>query len=267
MQNILDKIVEKKKLEIAQSKEIYPVKYLEKSIYMTRKTLSLSSHILHTGKYGIIAEFKRKSPSKGLINGNVAVEDVTAGYVKAGASALSVLTDREFFGGENRDLTIARKASNCPVLRKDFIIDEYQVLEAKSIGADAILLIAAILDAQEIKHLASFARSLELEVLMEVHEKEELEKLSEHLNVIGVNNRNLKDFSVDIERSVILAHHIPGQFIKISESGLSDPHNIITLQEAGFQGFLIGETFMKSADPAGTCAAFIEQLGNLKKES
>jgi indole-3-glycerol phosphate synthase len=267
MTNILDNIVEHKKQEVAQNKVDYPVACLEKSIYMDRNTLSLSEYLLHEGNSGIIAEFKRKSPSKGMINEGAQVGEITSGYVKAGASALSVLTDNKFFGGENKDLTMARETSDCPVLRKDFIIDEYQILEAKAIGADAILLIAAVLSSKEIKQLAAFARSLGLEVLMEVHEKDELKKICEHLNVIGVNNRNLKDFSVDIEQSVILSGSIPAEFVRISESGLSDPHNIITLQKAGFQGFLIGETFMKTDNPAKACAAFIRQLENIKKDN
>ncbi len=258
--NILQEIIAHKKEEVAQQQEIYPVKRLEQSIYFNTPVVSLKKYLQREDKSGIIAEFKRRSPSKGDINPYAAVEQVSIGYMQAGASALSVLTDNKFFGGKNADLTEARKYNFCPILRKEFIISEYQIVEARSIGADAILLIAECLDKAEVASLAAFAKSLGLEVLFEVHSAEQLDKLNEHIDIVGVNNRNLEDFSVSIQTSLDLASKIPDTFVKISESGISDPASIKTLRQAGFQGFLIGETFMKTAEPHKTCAAFIGQL-------
>jgi indole-3-glycerol phosphate synthase len=199
-----------------------------------------------------------------MINPYVAVERTSIGYMQAGASALSILTDTQFFGGKNEDLTLARKFNFCPILRKDFTIDEYQITEAKSIGADAILLIAAILSPMQIKTLAAFAKSLQLEVLLEVHDKEELEQgITPEVDAIGVNNRNLKDFTVDINLSKELSTAIPSQFVKVSESGISQAETVIELKSYGFQGFLMGETFMKNSRPEKTCAEFIEKVQSL----
>ena len=221
--NILDKIIAHKKKEVAERKELYPPKLLEQSIYFDTETVSLKKYLLRDDKVGIIAEIKRKSPSKGMIHEFVSIEQTSISYMQGGASALSILTDTEFFGGTNDDLTTARKYNFCPILRKDFTIDKYQIIEAKSIGADAILLIAAALSPAELKELAQFARSLGLEVLMEVHNAEELEShLNENLDVVGVNNRDLKTFDVSLETSIELATRIPDQFVKISESGISD---------------------------------------------
>ncbi len=258
--NVLEKIIQHKKQEIAERKDIYPVKLLEKSIYFDTPVVSLRKYLSRADKSGIIAEFKRRSPSKGDINPYASVERVSIGYMQAGASALSVLTDEQFFGGKNADLTEARKYNFCPILRKDFIIDEYQIVEARSIGADAILLIAECLDKTQVKELAAFAKSLGLEVLFEVHSAAQLNKLNEHLDIVGVNNRNLEDFSVSIQTSLDLAPQIPDNFVKISESGISQPASIHQLKQVGFQGFLIGETFMKTAEPHKTCQTFIGQL-------
>ena len=258
--NILDKIVAHKHKEIAKRKLQYPIELLEQSIFFELETISLKKHITQKDKSGIIAEFKRKSPSKGLINANADVKLVTTGYVRAGVSALSVLTDSAFFGGSYNDLAEARKFNKCPILRKDFIIDEYQIIGSKSIGADAILLIAAILDKKRVKQLAEFAHSLNLEVLLEVHNKKELEVLNNNIDLVGINNRNLKDFSVDINTSIQLSDLIPDEFVKISESGISNPKSIIELKKYGFQGFLIGENFMKTDNPAKACKGFIDKL-------
>lgn len=248
--NILDKIITHKKKEIAENKALYPVKLLEKSIYFDSKVVSMKKYIMNPEKTGIIAEFKRKSPSKGWINATAKVEETTIGYMQAGASALSILTDREFFGGHPEDLKLARKFNFCPILRKDFVVDEYQIVEAKSIGADCILLIAAVLEPKRLEELASFAKSLGLEVLMEVHDREELDRsLNSKLDLVGINNRNLKTFEVSVETSLSLVERIPDEFIKVSESGLSDPATLITLKSAGIQGFLIGENFMKNIRP------------------
>lgn len=263
--NILDKIVARKKEELAERKAHTPVKKLEAGRYFNRKPYSLSQALL-VDSPGIIAEFKRKSPSKGMINAEADVKETTTGYVKAGAAALSVLTDTDFFNGSDKNLQIARQYNECPVLRKDFTIDEYQITEAKSIGADAILLIAAILSPAQVLKLASHARSLELEVLLEVHDAEELqqtalnEQIAEHINVVGVNNRNLKTFDVSIDTSIELAAMMPEGMVKISESGISNPNNITKLMAHGYQGFLIGETFMKQPNPAAACGEFIKAL-------
>ncbi|MCF6241042.1 MAG: indole-3-glycerol phosphate synthase TrpC [Bacteroidales bacterium] len=261
--NILDKIVSEKIKELEIKKTLTPVKTLEHSIYFNMPCVSMTENIVNPTKYGIIAEFKRRSPSKGLINNTADVEQTTIGYVEAGASALSVLTDEVFFGGSTADLLTVRKVNSVPVLRKDFTIDEYQIIEAKSIGADAILLIAAILNKQKVKEFAELAHSLGLQVLLEVHNENELSVLCEAIDMLGVNNRNLKDFSVNIQTSINLAKKIPDELVKISESGLSKPENIIELRKYGFQGFLMGENFMKTANPAKTCSNFINELQKL----
>jgi indole-3-glycerol phosphate synthase len=259
--NILDQIVAHKQKEVAERKSLYPVKLLEKSIYFETQPVSLKKYLLRPDKVGIIAEFKRKSPSKGMINPYVSVERTSVGYMQAGASALSVLTDTSFFGGKNEDLTTARKFNFCPILRKDFTIDEYQIVEAKSIGADAILLIAAILTPEQIRLLASVAKSLKMEVLLEVHNREELERsITPAIDALGVNNRNLKDFSVDINLSKELASSIPDEFVKVSESGISQAETIAELSSYGYRGFLVGETFMKNSRPEKACADLIEKL-------
>jgi len=264
--NILDTIVAAKKKEIADKKSTIPATLLERSIYFETKPVSFTKYLLREDLSGIIAEFKRKSPSLGVINAHASVERTTIGYMQSGAAALSVLTDNQFFGGKNEDLTTARKFNFCPILRKDFILDEYQIIEAKSIGADVILLIASILKTEQIKQLAGFAHSLGLEVLLEVHNKEELERsLTDQVDAMGVNNRNLKDFSVSIETSQELATLIPNNFVKVSESGISKPETILTLKESGYRGFLMGEAFMKTSRPEKACAAFIQELQHLTK--
>ncbi|MFD2998965.1 indole-3-glycerol phosphate synthase TrpC [Pontibacter toksunensis] len=268
--NILDEIIAQKYKEVAERKDLYPVKLLEKSLYFETPCVSLEHYLLRPDKSGIIAEIKRKSPSKGDINPYVSVERTSIGYMQAGASALSILTDTNYFGGKNEDLMTARKFNYCPILRKDFMVDEYQVVEAKSIGADAILLIAAALESARLKELAAFSSTLGLEVLLEVHSLEELqESMNEYVTVVGVNNRNLKTFKTDVGLSFELAKHIPAGVTKISESGLSQPQTLVDLQEAGYNGFLIGESFMTSSRPERAAAAFIKELRALqvKKET
>lgn len=258
---ILDKIIAQKRLEVGERKELYPVRLLEKSLYFESKPVSMRKYIQRPDLSGIIAEFKRKSPSKGIINAHAPVERTTIGYMQAGASALSVLTDKPFFGGANEDLTLARRFNFCPIIRKDFTIDEYQVLEAKSIGADAILLIAAVLTPAESKTLAALAHTLGMEVLLEVHDEAELlQNLEVGADMIGVNNRNLKTFEVSIEISKRLAPLIPSSVVKISESGISSPETISILREVGYEGFLMGENFMKHSRPEHAALEFIEQL-------
>lgn len=237
---------------------------METSIYFSTQTVSLKKYLLRDDKSGIIAEIKRKSPSKGVINQYVSIERTSIGYMQAGASALSILTDKEFFGGSNDDLLAARKFNFCPILRKDFVVDEYQIIEAKSIGADAILLIAAVLTPEEIIRFTKTAQSLNLEVVLEVHDADELkENLSATVDVIGVNNRNLKTFEVDINLSKELSVLIPNEVIKISESGISSPALIHELKQFGYQGFLIGETFMKHSRPEKAAKDFVDELMTL----
>lgn len=265
--NILDQIIADKHIEVAERKSLYPLKLLEKSLYFETPCLSLEQYLLRPDKSGIIAEIKRRSPSKGDINPYVSVERTSIGYMQAGASALSILTDTKYFGGKTEDLVTGRKFNFCPILRKDFMVDEYQVIEAKSMGADVILLIAAALPPQRIKELAAFARSFGLEVLLEVHSLEELqESLCEDVTVLGVNNRNLKTFKTDIGLSFELTNHIPAGMTKISESGLSKPQTLIELKEAGYNGFLIGETFMAHSRPERAAAEFIKELRLLQEK-
>jgi indole-3-glycerol phosphate synthase len=259
--NILDKIVANKKLEVAAAKKRVSYTKLEESEFFARQTYSFREFLLDPARTGIIAEFKRKSPSKGIINDKVSVKTVTNAYAAAGASALSVLTDKQFFMGRKIDLIKARQANTIPILRKDFMIDPYQVIEAKALGADIILLIAAILSPAEIQQLASLAKSIDLNVLLEVHNLEELERsINPNLDAIGVNNRNLADFTVSVETSFKLAEHIPAEFLKISESAISNTETIKELKKAGFNGFLIGENFMKQADPGAAIREFVKGL-------
>lgn len=257
--NILDKIIEHKKIEVAAAKEKVTVETLQQCDFYTRQTFSLKQFLLDASKTGIIAEFKRKSPSKGVINDTADVVEVTGAYTAHGASCLSVLTDECFFGGSAADLQKARVHA-IPVLRKDFIIDEYQIVEARAMGADVILLIAACLSPERVKELAVFANSLQLEVLLEIHSEEELEHICDATEIVGINNRDLKTFTVDINRSIELGKKIPANKIKIAESGINNIDTISTFKNAGFKGFLIGENFMREPDPTIAFAAFVQQL-------
>ncbi len=258
--NILEKIKAHKIKETEARSAKYPLALIQDSIHYAAPTVSMSEYLLRPDKKGIIAEFKRKSPSKDQINLHAQVEPVSIGYMQGGASALSVLTDETFFGGSNEDLRTARRYNYCPILRKDFVVDPYQIHEAKSIGADAILLIAAILTPEQLTEYFQLAHSLNLEVLVEIHEARELEKLSFTPDLIGVNNRDLRSFEVSIENSLECFQHLPSSAVKISESGISSVDAIRTLRSAGYQGFLIGEYFMKDANPALACKKFIDQL-------
>jgi len=265
---ILDTIVAHKRQEIAARRELVPIKLLESSLYFKSQPLSLRKYLLREGGSGLIAEFKRKSPSKGWINQYAPVERTTLGYMQAGAAALSILTDTEFFGGKNEDLTTARRFNFCPIIRKDFVVDEYQILEAKSTGADAVLLIAAVLSPAEIDKLGRLARSLGLEVLLEVHDAEELARSAntEAVDLIGVNNRNLHDFSLSLDTSMALAEAIPNEFVKVSESGISTAKAISRLHAVGYRGFLLGEAFMRHARPERACATLVQEIAALIKE-
>ncbi len=255
--NILEKISTEKRRETAERKSLYPAKLLERSIYFETPIVSLKKYLLRPDKSGIIAEFKRKSPSKGMINAYASVEEVTLAYMQAGASALSVLTDEPFFGGTSKDLTTARQFNFCPILRKDFVLDEYQIVESKSIGADAVLLIAACLTPNEVKTLADFAQSLGLEVLLELHDETEIGHIPNENVLVGINNRNLQTMQTDVGASFRMAERLPTGVLKVSESGISSAEKIRELRAAGFQGFLIGEYFMQSSDPGARCKELI----------
>lgn len=262
--NILNEIISQKRKEVKEKKRLYSIPLLEKSIYFDTPPVSLKKYLQRKDKSGVIAEIKRRSPSEGWINKYISVEKVSIGYMQAGASALSILTDHMFFGGSNEDLTEARHFNFCPILRKDFIIDDYQIIEAKSIGADAILLIAAILSEKELDSMYNFAKSLNLEVLFEVHNQTDLEKV---LNVdpilVGVNSRNLKTFKTDFDLFEKLANQIPDHITKVAESGIHSAEQIIALKTSGYEGFLVGSRFMKDSEPHSACRQFLRRLAFL----
>lgn len=259
--NILDKILADKYKEVEQAKAQYPLSVLEKSEYFSRPCISLKERLLSKDTPGIIAEIKRKSPSQGVIHPNVDVVNISTGYVSAGATALSILTDYKYFGGTQEDLVQVRRVNQCPILRKDFMVDEYQIVEAKAMGADVILLIAAALKLKDIQHLTNFAHSFGLEVLLEVHDANELKNnLASGADIIGVNNRNLKTFEISLDTSVSLLPLIPSSVVKIAESGIDSPEALLMLKKAGFQGFLMGQNFMKHSSPEEACRLFIESI-------
>ena len=260
--NILEKIVAQKKKEVAQRKQAMPAAALEKHGLFKKLPYSLKQCLKDESKTGIIAEFKRASPSKGIINNQASVEAVTAAYANYGASGISVLTDESFFGGSLNDLQTA-SILEVPVLRKDFMIDAYQVTEAKAYGASVILLIAACLSPAEVKALAAAAKDLGLEVLLELHDESELDHVCDGVDIVGINNRNLKTFSVDLEQSVKLAEKIGASYLKIAESGISSPGSIRYLKQHGFDGFLIGEHFMKESEPGAAFRNFVNELNGV----
>jgi len=257
--NILERIVAYKKEEVRQRKREIPIQELENKPFFSREIYSLKKILSDSEKTGIIAEFKRRSPSRGVIHPDASVETVTAAYARFGASAISILTDAPSFGGSTADFLKAR-VNTLPMLRKDFTIDEYQVTEARAMGADVILLIAACLTPGETGKLAVFAKSLGLETLLEIHQESELTHLCDAIDIIGINNRDLRTFSVDVSRSIALAQQLPAGKMIIAESGIRDVDTICTLKSAGFNGFLIGEQFMKEPDPAIAFASFVDQL-------
>ncbi|WP_295118428.1 indole-3-glycerol phosphate synthase TrpC [uncultured Chitinophaga sp.] len=260
MKNILSEIVETKRVEVEERKKQRSIKDLNLSPLYRCSPFSLREFLRMPDKTGIIAEFKRKSPSKGIINDKFSVKDVTCAYSRFGASGLSVLTDGPYFGGSIDDLQVARSINRIPILRKDFVIDEYQIAEAKAIGADVVLLIAECLTKEEVAHLAKYAEDLGLEVLLEVNSLPQLEKVAPSVHLVGVNNRDLTNFTVDINRSFELAKEIPSDKYKVAESGINDIESIVALKRAGFDGFLIGEHFMKQENPPAAFEAFANTL-------
>ena len=261
--NILDKIVAHKKEEVKKSKNLISIKLLQSSSYFLRDGISLRDNLIKENSTGIIAEFKRKSPSKGIINNKFSAVEIVKQYENAGVSGSSVLTDEEFFGGNQQDLISTRNEVSIPLLRKDFMIDEYQFIEAKSIGADVVLLIASILTPKEVKDFTDLAKSLNLEVLLELHDETELNHVYHKVDMVGINNRNLKTFEVDIEQSIRMAEKLGNDFVKVAESGISSVEALIHFRNNGFQGFLIGENFMKTENPGIACEQFIETLRNI----
>lgn len=258
---ILDKIVERKRVEVSDAKAKVSIEELSQYPLFDRTCYSLKESVLDPQRTGIISEYKRASPSKGIINNVNTVTEVVEGYQNAGASAISVLTDADFFQGSLDDLKAARTVLTIPLLRKEFIVDKYQIAEAKAYGADIILLIAACLTNEEVNEFSTYAKTLGLNVLLEVHNEQELKgNLFETIDAIGVNNRNLKDFSVSLTHSYDLVNKIPNSYIKVSESGISDPMTIRELKNRGYNSFLIGENFMKTNDPGKALFEFVKEI-------
>jgi indole-3-glycerol phosphate synthase len=267
MENILDKIVKAKRVLVDQNKKLIPVEKLEKSIYFDGPCISLEEYIKRPDKAGVIAEFKRASPSKGDINPFASAEKIPLAYMQAGASAVSVLTDEAFFKGRNEDLTQAREWNYSPILRKDFIIDEYQILEAKSIGADAILLILSLLDDRTRKSFIELAHQLGMEVLAEIHEEEEFSAAALEADLIGINSRSLKRMQVLPQHAIEIKQKLNLDKTTIAESGIHSAKEAWLMHQAGFDGFLIGTAFMETPDPGFACRQFIHHLEELKNKS
>ena len=262
--SILENIITDKLLEVQQNKNLYPIALLEKTEAFSSPTVSLKKYLQKKDKNGLIAEFKRKSPSKGIINKYAKVEDTSIAYMQAGASAISVLTDEKYFGGKNKDLETIRHFNYCPILRKDFIVDPYQIIEARSIGADAILLIATVLTAAEIKEFSELANNLGMETILEIHDVKELNKGIGKADIIGFNNRNLHDFTCHYTNAIKAFNQLPKDLLKIAESGINTAKEAYELKQAGYDGFLIGQQFMEHSNPGFACAQFIQELNKLK---
>jgi indole-3-glycerol phosphate synthase len=264
MKTILSEIIDYKKKEVKDRFRQMTPYALMRSCDKSRRIISLCEALRKKDNSGIIAEFKSKSPSAGTINDRSGVMEVTKGYVKAGAVALSILTDSHFFGGSFENLKVARKHNSCPILQKDFIVNEYQIYEAFAMGADVILLIASVLSCSQVESMSKLCADLGMESVLEIHSRDEIDHICPSVNIVGINNRNLKTFEVDISNSIEIAGYVSDNFLKISESGITSPADVIKLSGAGFNGFLIGSSFMNSPDPSGSCADFIKGIKNLK---
>ncbi len=260
MNEMLQRIMQTKAFEVAQAKAQVPEESFRASQYFTRTTLSLSQFLLDPNRTGIIAEYKRKSPSEGVIHETYSASVVTADYEKLGASACSILTDLSYFGGANHFITDIREDRGIPILRKEFIVDPYQIYQAKALGADAILLIAECLSKADVSHFTQIAQDIGMEVLLELHSDAQLEKIPDHIDVVGVNNRDLDTFEVNINHSIKLFDRLPDDVVKISESGIRSASEIKILREVGYQGFLIGTQFMKAENPGQAFAQFVQTL-------
>lgn len=259
MGTILDKIIANKRREVAIMKQSVPLEHVRTLSKGLSCGKSMKQSLLDSDT-GIISEIKRKSPSLGFIKEFADVEIIARHYDLAGCSAISVLTDNVFFGGSINDLKIVKANVRCPVLRKDFMIDPYQIYQSKILGADTILLIASALTLDEAYDLGALANDLGMEVLLEIHDETELDYISRYTDMVGVNNRNLKTFVTDVSTSYSLADMIPSDKVKVSESGLSNPETVKELRKAGFRGFLMGERFMKEDIPGEALAVFIDKL-------
>lgn len=280
MNDILSEIIDHKRTEIEMQKQAVSAQQLLEQINASGENNRPSprrsmKQALAASSTGIIAEFKRRSPSKGWIHEGADARHIPPAYREAGAAALSILTDEKYFGGSLRDIRTARPLVDIPILRKDFIIDEYQLVQASIVGADAILLIAACLTPERCAALTSQAHALGLEVLLEVHSPSELTYINKDIDMVGVNNRNLGTFVTDVENSFRIAGQLRQTIaalpacptvgssdapLLVSESGISHPETIRRLRSAGFRGFLIGETFMKTGTPGKTLETFISQI-------
>lgn len=260
MKDILQEIVATKRAEVDRRKRETDLQALYRQAETPRTTRHSLREALRSSSTGIISEFKRRSPSKGWINRDADVQSVVRAYQQAGATALSVLTDTPYFGGTDDDLRAARQACSLPILRKDFMIDEFQLVESRVLGADAVLLIAAALTREQCRRFAEIAHQLELEVLLEIHDQSELDYYSEYVDVLGVNNRNLGSFHTDVANSFRLIEQMPQEATPISESGISNPDTVKELRAVGFKGFLIGENFMKTEAPGDSLKNFINAL-------
>lgn len=260
MENILDKIIANKKKEVEKQKQECDLAALAKFIDEKKTVKGRFKNSLANSKTGIIAEFKRRSPSRDWIFKDALIEEVIPAYSQNGASAISVLTDMDFFGGDLKDFEQARLLTEIPLLRKDFVVDEYQLYQAAYYGASAVLLIASALTVKETTTLAAKAQELKLDVLLEIHNEQELEHINDKVDVVGINNRNLGTFVTDVQVSFDLGDKIPNEFLKISESGISQPQTVIDLRKVGFKGFLMGENFMKTGNPGKALDDFIRQL-------
>lgn len=262
----LDKIIEHKKKEVVHRASLYPEKLLKQSVFYPSDKVSLERYLLRKDKTGIIAEFKRASPSAGSLNTEATVEETTLAYMQAGSSALSILTDETFFKGSLKDLQVARELNYCPILQKDFIVSPYQLIEAKSYGADAVLLIAAVHSKNSLLQLHQQALDMGLEVLIEIHNEQEIEKLPESARLVGVNARDLTSFKVSQAQQLALVQQLPSDVIPIAESGINSAEALRKLRKAGYQGFLIGTRFMQEAHPGRACKQFSALLKREKKE-
>ena len=256
--NILDKIIATKKQEIAASQKLKSFSELKDSEFFGRKTFSLKQNLKN--KSGIIAEFKRKSPSKGIINGHSEIKNVVRSYENNGASAISILTDQEYFGGSSADILAVRNSVEIPILRKDFMVDEFQFYEAKAMGADVVLLIAACLSPAQVHEFTELSHQLGLEVLLEIHTEKELRHFNPNIDLVGINNRNLKNFEVDLQHSVDLKNLLPENVLSVAESGIYSKEDFTFLKEKGFDGFLMGEYFMKNENPGDAFAEFVKSI-------
>ena len=261
--NILDKIIANKKLEVEAAKKVVTIEELKLLPNFKKEVPSFVKNILADDSNGIIAEFKRKSPSKGDIHAGAKVEDIVPLYEKAGVSGVSILTDEHFFGGKNSDVERGRELISTPILRKEFIVDSYQIYEAKAMGASAILLIGAVLTKEETYEFAKLASDLGMEILFEAHDEVELDLINDYIQMVGINNRNLKTFEVDLEQSIKLANQLPTSMVPVAESGISSPEDYIYLKKAGFKAFLMGEYFMKNENPGEVCIEFANKIKEL----